>query len=441
LILTLDGGGIRGFSSLIILRALMKEIAVIEAKREPPASSSAHSSVVPVDKIPAAVYKEGQYLPCHYFDYIAGTSFGGLIAIMLGMLSMNVDDCIAEFHRQNEAIPLANNLPNPLVDLPLLRRRTTWPTKKSLSFFETFARFSAVPTTNPARAALPSSASSSGSSSTSSRFQKSSLQCQTLAWCSEVDGSSRKRPHAFCSYEENDASLEQGSDNLISIPEVAKAITAPWQSPFKPFKLGSGHFVDGSGQIRDPTIEVLKEITVLLENGSGGDGEPAIDLLLSLGTDEHHVWFYEKLRGEKHGKPAAENEMSQQDCHVKEYHRFQVPDIRLGLRRKCFLAEIEQATESWLQSQKAQITKVAEVLVRRRLERSRTTRWETFALETRYRCFHKECRESVQVYEDRGTFFDHLDKSHKLSRMAARKEADIEEELDKGQKFGDPSAF
>jgi hypothetical protein len=35
--------------------------------------------------------------PCEYFDMIAGTSTGRLIAIMLGRLRMSVDDCIDEY--------------------------------------------------------------------------------------------------------------------------------------------------------------------------------------------------------------------------------------------------------------------------------------------------------------------------------------------------------
>lgn len=64
-LLALDGGGIRGLSSLMILQQLM-----------------------------ATVDPESPPKPCDYFDMIGGTSTGGLIAIMLGRLQMTVDECI-----------------------------------------------------------------------------------------------------------------------------------------------------------------------------------------------------------------------------------------------------------------------------------------------------------------------------------------------------------
>ncbi|VUC23726.1 unnamed protein product, partial [Clonostachys rosea] len=67
-LLSLDGGGIRGLSSLIILRHLMKQVD----PENPPK-------------------------PCDYFHLIGGTSTGGLIAIMLGRLRMDVDECIAKY--------------------------------------------------------------------------------------------------------------------------------------------------------------------------------------------------------------------------------------------------------------------------------------------------------------------------------------------------------
>ena len=62
-VLALDGGGVRGLSSLVILREIMEEMQRLAKLNETP-----H--------------------PCNYFDLIGGTSTGGLIAIMLGRLKM-----------------------------------------------------------------------------------------------------------------------------------------------------------------------------------------------------------------------------------------------------------------------------------------------------------------------------------------------------------------
>jgi patatin-like phospholipase/acyl hydrolase len=69
-ILALDGGGVRGLSSLLILQRLMQEVHRIMEEQ----GDSRKGSKPP--------------LPCEYFDLICGTSTGGLIAIMLGRLRM-----------------------------------------------------------------------------------------------------------------------------------------------------------------------------------------------------------------------------------------------------------------------------------------------------------------------------------------------------------------
>jgi patatin-like phospholipase/acyl hydrolase len=61
-ILTLDGGGVRGLSSLLILREIMSDIG----------QETGGINVRPAE----------------YFDLIGGTGTGGLIAIMLGILGM-----------------------------------------------------------------------------------------------------------------------------------------------------------------------------------------------------------------------------------------------------------------------------------------------------------------------------------------------------------------
>lgn len=72
-ILSLDGGGVRGLSSLLILRHIMKELGL---KLQPPRED---------------------LRPCEYFDLIGGTSTGGIIALMLGRLRMSVQECIDEY--------------------------------------------------------------------------------------------------------------------------------------------------------------------------------------------------------------------------------------------------------------------------------------------------------------------------------------------------------
>jgi len=67
-LLALDGGGVRGLSSLMILQQYM-----------------------------TTVNPESPPKPCDYFDMIGGTSTGGLIAIMLGRLQMTVDECIEAY--------------------------------------------------------------------------------------------------------------------------------------------------------------------------------------------------------------------------------------------------------------------------------------------------------------------------------------------------------
>jgi patatin-like phospholipase/acyl hydrolase len=66
----LDGGGVRGLSSLLILQRLLHSLSEEDS-----------------DTVKA----------CDYFDLIVGTSTGGLIAVMLGRLQMDIDRCITEY--------------------------------------------------------------------------------------------------------------------------------------------------------------------------------------------------------------------------------------------------------------------------------------------------------------------------------------------------------
>ncbi|KUJ10547.1 FabD/lysophospholipase-like protein [Mollisia scopiformis] len=69
-LLSLDGGGIHGLSALFILQDLMR-----------------------------SVNPDNPPKPCDYFDPIGWTSTGGLIAIMLGRLGMDIQQCIDAYQQ------------------------------------------------------------------------------------------------------------------------------------------------------------------------------------------------------------------------------------------------------------------------------------------------------------------------------------------------------
>jgi patatin-like phospholipase/acyl hydrolase len=78
-ILSLDGGGMKGYTSLLILRRILRTMA-----------TEGSLSLEPK--------------PCDIFDLIIGTSTGGLIAIMLGRLELTIDECIEEYETTGKAV-------------------------------------------------------------------------------------------------------------------------------------------------------------------------------------------------------------------------------------------------------------------------------------------------------------------------------------------------
>jgi hypothetical protein len=78
-VLCLDGGGIKGYTSLLILRRIFRTM-VAEGQ---------------LDEVPR---------PCDVFDLIIGTSTGGLIAVMLGRLHMTIDECITKYEQLSREV-------------------------------------------------------------------------------------------------------------------------------------------------------------------------------------------------------------------------------------------------------------------------------------------------------------------------------------------------
>ncbi|KAL8899270.1 MAG: hypothetical protein Q9207_006281, partial [Kuettlingeria erythrocarpa] len=78
------GGGVRGFSSIVILEEFMQHVVALCEETPPQASDMIR--------------------PCDYFDLIGGTGTGGLIAIMLGRLRMTLGQCQEIFREMTRVV-------------------------------------------------------------------------------------------------------------------------------------------------------------------------------------------------------------------------------------------------------------------------------------------------------------------------------------------------
>ena len=79
-LLTIDGGGLQGISSLLILDELLKTIA--------------RSKEIPFNKL----------RPCDVFDVIAGYGTGGWLALLLGRFQLDIKSAMAEWYRLIDCI-------------------------------------------------------------------------------------------------------------------------------------------------------------------------------------------------------------------------------------------------------------------------------------------------------------------------------------------------
>ncbi|KAI0443750.1 acyl transferase/acyl hydrolase/lysophospholipase [Xylaria telfairii] len=104
ILLSFDGGGVRGYWSLLVLQHLMQVIRDIEVNHDGATKSSFHPCQRP-ENVSHLTNQDNldnpteytPFLPCHYFDYIGGTSTGALVAILLSRFRMTVEDCLREY--------------------------------------------------------------------------------------------------------------------------------------------------------------------------------------------------------------------------------------------------------------------------------------------------------------------------------------------------------
>ncbi|SPO02516.1 uncharacterized protein DNG_05189 [Cephalotrichum gorgonifer] len=229
-LLSLDGGGVRGLSTLHVLKVIMDQLNY-ERKQ---------SGLGPVK-------------PCDIFDLIGGTSTGGLIAIMLGRLEMDVDECIAVY----------NELSSGVFAKPQRRYRVD-------------LRASIAPKFDSAklRDAILKIITSQGLSPEAPFDDGQDRGCKTFVCAASKDlyGIHRLRSYSY-----------RGKTFLPSTICEAALATSAASGFFNPVKIGARRFVDGALGANNPVEQVEGEASDIWCHESG-DLKPLVKCFLSIGT-------------------------------------------------------------------------------------------------------------------------------------------------------------
>ncbi|KAJ5993903.1 FabD/lysophospholipase-like protein [Penicillium sp. IBT 35674x] len=228
-LLSLDGGGVRGLSTLYILKGLMDRL------------NHARPEGSPAKK------------PCEVFDLIGGTSTGGLIAIMLGRLEMDVDECIAAYIKLMKII----------FDKPLKRGLSSIIGKIKPQFDAT-----------KLESAINEVITSSGSKPTDPFDDKIDRGCRVFV-CSITQET--KEIVRLRSY-----SMHNKPGISATICQAARATSAA-TTFFEPVSIGARRFADGALGANNPVDEVEGEASNIWCEQTG-DLKPLVKCFISIGT-------------------------------------------------------------------------------------------------------------------------------------------------------------
>ncbi|KAF2635937.1 phospholipase, patatin family protein [Massarina eburnea CBS 473.64] len=230
-LLSLDGGGVRGLSTLYILQGIMDRLNYM--RRE---------------------HGLRDRKPCEIFDLIGGTSTGGLIAIMLGRLEMTVEECINAYSRLMQQV---------------------FEKKENRSIISVMGRvtprFSADVLENAIKQVL--------------------RECG-VPINEKFDNGKRGRCKVFvCTkFQKTNVltrlrSYRTPLSSASFTPTIVEAALATSAAPtyFSPASIGSSHFIDGALGANNPCHELEEEATDLWCEETG-NLQPLVKCFISIGT-------------------------------------------------------------------------------------------------------------------------------------------------------------
>lgn len=472
-VLCLDGGGVRGLSSLVVLERLMEAIANYEQGADPPATSSADSPLLEpqrvqeeIRRLSPALEEDSNFLPCHYFDYIAGTSTGGLIAILLGRLRMSVSSAVQEYLNLSSRVFAERERKH----LPQVRSLFHRRNKKEDILVDRIVNLGSSMTDGEVEL-------KEGERKAPEKiFKSDATRCRTIV-CSlrrNTKGGSMA-PFLFRSYDRAvavDDRLYPPTVKASNLPisEVVRA-TVRAQDPSKSVHLGDGNYLDAGMGLNNPSIQVYQEVVSLQQQTQGLATFDPINLFLSVGCG------FSRSEGPNHSSDSKDRDSlgnliskeqralyaisesvhhSMEDLHRSSkpfsYYRFDVPDMlnsialdkwSNGSSSTSTFSRIRTATESYLNTQSCQenLAECAKNLVDRRRKRCIDAQWETFAFGTRYWCEHPgPCdhkKAGTTPFETRDELLNHLRLEHHMPPPDADHNKEIKTLVDKGRTHSD----
>ncbi|OBT93612.2 hypothetical protein VE01_08085 [Pseudogymnoascus verrucosus] len=230
-LLSLDGGGVRGLSTLYILKSIMDRLNHERKKT---------ANLPPVK-------------PCELFDLIGGTSTGGLIAIMLGRLEMDVDECITAYSNLAAAI-----FSEKISQVPVNIKGKIKP------------RFDSAKLESAIRKAV----AQSGVSETDLFNDGTERGCRTFVCTADRDTKDIVRLRSY--------SLIDEPNIHATICQAALATSAA-TTFFDPVSIGDRAFADGGLGANNPVDEVEGEASNIWCSETG-DLKPLVKCFISIGT-------------------------------------------------------------------------------------------------------------------------------------------------------------
>ncbi|KAJ3530581.1 hypothetical protein NM208_g9266 [Fusarium decemcellulare] len=475
-VLAFDGGGIRGYSSLLILKRIMLQIRRLELEHEEyQATSSAYypwkggpqSEHVSVDPEPERI---DEYLPCHYFDYMAGTSTGGLSSLMLGRLRMSVDEALDEYSEFGNAVFGKSRW--------FHERSLLWYPRAKFSCRKTREAFQGVVLRNLRRErghASSNTAEIADAINEPLKYREDRTRTIAVSLALHKGGGRRGRlasRYVWRSYDNNFTpkvhdpkrwnACNMGPAHTATIWEVARATTA---APvyFESIKIGSLKHLDGGMAANNPSLTALEEIygqyklppALFVSLGTGLKPDNTQDQELH-GTKSHDAkvlrraaakddvrrkqflkkyveigrqwkswiidtegdngvngWrFYCEHVGTNDSINLAENAHR---LNVDgELHTIPLDDWRPANTGEITLKSIEKETDVYLRQDEVMrdIESIARRAVEIRRQRALYEKWETFAVDVAYYC--KFCpQKSRRLYDTRAALRQHLEDSRK----------------------------